>query len=78
METRKQGLTVISAIVALIATLVIIQLWILAATIESLLGGDARLSVRAAVVQLVLFGLTGGLLLPVLALDRRLRQGHRG
>jgi hypothetical protein len=77
METRRQGLAMITAIVALIATLVILQLWILAATIESLLGGSSRLTVRAAVVQLGLFALNGALLLHVLAFDRRLRRGPR-
>jgi hypothetical protein len=78
METRKQGLTLITAIVALIGTLVIVQLWILAATIEGLLGGDARIAWPAAVVQVVLFLVNGALLLHVFAFDRRLRKGGTG
>jgi hypothetical protein len=78
VETRKQGLTLISAIAVMIATLVIIQLWILAATIEGLRGGDAKIALPAAIAQLVLFLVNGALLLHVLAFDRRLRKGPRG
>ena len=74
METRKQGLTFISATLALVATLVIIQLWLLSVTIEALRGGDASTAVATAIAQVALFCLNGGILLHVLALDRRLRR----
>src|SRR5262249_28787684 len=77
METRRQGLPLISAITILIATLVIIQLWILAATIDGLLGGDRGIAGPAAIVQVVLAALNGGLLLHVVAFDRRLRRLRR-
>lgn len=77
METQKQGLPLISAIMVLIGTLVVIQLWILAATIESLLGGDDSIALPAAIAQVALLALNGGLLLHVIAYDRRLRRSRR-
>ena len=51
METRQQGTTLFSAILVLIATLVVIQLWLVAAALEALLAGverpDALLFTRA-------------------------------
>ncbi len=76
MENERQGLPLLTAIVGLILTLVVLQLWILAATIEALLGGDASIALPAALAQLALFAVNGGLLLFVLAFDRRLRGGR--
>jgi len=74
VETRKQGLPLITAITVLIGTLVIIQLWIMAVTIDGLMGGDEHIAWPAAVVQVVLAAVNGGLLYYVLAYDRRLRR----
>ncbi len=73
MENERQGLPLLTAIVGLILTLVVLQLWILAATIEALLGGDSSIAWPAALTQLALLAVNGGLLLFVLAFDRRLR-----
>jgi hypothetical protein len=37
METRQQGLTLFSAVLVLIAILVVIQLWLVTAALEALL-----------------------------------------
>ena len=74
METRQQGSTLFSAILALIATLVIIQLWIVAAALDALRAGEIDVLVPTAVASTALFGLSAGLLWSVLAFDARLRQ----
>jgi hypothetical protein len=74
METRRQGATLFLAIVVLIATLVIIQLWLVAAAVEALLAHEATILWPAAIASIVLFAVNGGLLLYVLAFDRRLRR----
>lgn len=79
METRQQRSTLFSAVLVLIATLVVIQLWLVAAALDALLAEQLAVLVPAAVASLVLFGLSGGLLWYVVAFDRRLRQwGRRG
>ncbi len=74
MRTRQQGLTLFTAILWLIGTVVIIQLWLLAAALDALLGGERSVLVPAALASLVLFLLNGSLLLFVIRFDRRLRK----
>lgn len=74
METREQGATLFSAIVVLIGTLVVVQLWLVAAAVDALLGHNAAVLMPAAIGSLVLFVLSAGLLWYVIAFDERLRQ----
>jgi alkylhydroperoxidase/carboxymuconolactone decarboxylase family protein YurZ len=71
---REQGTTLFTAILWLIGTVVIIQLWLAAAALDALLGGETSVLVPAAVASLALFLLNGSLLLFVLRFDRRLRR----
>ncbi len=74
METRRQGTTLFTAILVLIATLVAIQLWIVAAGLSALLGNAPQALVPAAVASVVLFVVNGGLLLYIIDFDHRLRR----
>jgi hypothetical protein len=74
MTRLQQGLNLFTAIMWLIGIVVIIQLWLVSASLEALLGGDTHVLVPAAIASLVLFLLNGGLLLFVIRLDRRLRR----
>ncbi len=74
METRQQGATLFSAILVLIGTLVVVQLWILAATVDARLAGARDVLLPAAIASIVLFLVSGGLLLYVFAFDARLRR----
>jgi hypothetical protein len=79
VETREQGSTLFSAVLVLIATLVVIQLWLVAAALEALLARQLAVLVPTAVASSVLFILSGGLLWYVVSFDQRLRQwGPRG
>jgi hypothetical protein len=75
-EVRRlsQGLTLFTAILWLIGIVVVIQLWLVSAALDALLGGDRIVLVPAAIASLALFLLNGGLLLFVLRFDRRLRR----
>ncbi len=77
METNQQGSTLFSAILVLIGTLVVVQLWILAAAVDALLAGSLGVLKPAAVASVVLFLLSGGLLWYVYAFDERLRRWRR-
>jgi len=79
METRQQGATLFSAILVLIALLVVIQLWLVAAALDALLARQIAVLVPTAVASIVLFVLNGGLLWYVVSFDARLRHwGSRG
>jgi hypothetical protein len=74
METRQQGSTLFSSVLVLIATLVVIQLWLLSAAVEALLGHEHGVLMPTAVASAALFLLCAGLLWYVIAFDRRLRD----
>ncbi len=74
MESFRRHATVLfSAILVIIGTLVVIQLWLLSAALEGLLAHDTGLLVPAAVASAVLFAINGGLLLYALRVDGRIR-----
>ncbi len=74
METRQQGSTLFSAVLVLIAILVVIQLWLVAAALDALLARQIVVLVPTAIASVALFLLSGGLLWSVLSFDARLRQ----
>jgi hypothetical protein len=79
METRQQGSTLFSAVLVLIAILVVIQLWLVAAAVDALMARQTAVLVPTAVASGVLLALSGGLLWYVVSFDARLRHwGGRG
>jgi hypothetical protein len=79
VETRQQGSILFSAVLVLIALLVVIQLWLVAAALDALLARQFVVLVPTAIVSGLLFALSGGLLWYVVSFDARLRQwGPRG
>jgi hypothetical protein len=82
MQRLQQGTTLFTAILWLVGIVVIVQLWLVAAALDALLGRETSVLLPAALASLVLFVLNGSLLLYVLRFDRRLRarseDGQRG
>jgi hypothetical protein len=79
VETRQQGSILFSAVLVLIALLVVIQLWLVAAALDALVSRQLVVLVPTAIASAILFGLSGGLLWYVVSFDARLRQwGSRG
>jgi len=82
MPRLQQGTTLFTAILWLVGLVVIVQLWLVAAALDALLGREVGVLLPAAIASLVLFVLNGSLLLYVLRFDRRLRgrseDGQRG
>jgi len=68
--SRSQRMPIVTGILAIVAILVILQLWLLTATMNAYLGGDRSVLVPAAVVSLLCLGLNGGLLRYLGRLDR--------
>ena len=76
---RKQGLTAIDGALALIALLLIVQMWLLTATLESYLAGHREAAWPAAIISAVLFIICAGLYIFVVRIDaesRKARQNH--
>jgi hypothetical protein len=77
METRQQGSTLFSAMLLLIAILVVIQLWLVAAAVEALLSRQIAVLVPTAIASGLLLVLNLGLLWYVVSFDARLRHWSR-
>jgi hypothetical protein len=59
---RKQRMTIVMAILSIVIIIVILQLWLLTASMNAYLGGDASVLWPAALVSLICLGLNVGLL----------------
>jgi len=74
MSVQRQGTTLFTAILVLVATGVVVQLWLLTVSMESVARHDAHTAIPAAVSSTVLFAINMGLLRYVLRFDRSLRR----
>jgi len=77
MSMRSQGTTLFSAILALVATTVVLQLWLLTFSMEALLRHSYSTLVPAAIASTVLFAVNAGLLRYVFRFDREARRSAR-
>ena len=59
---RSQRLTIVAGILVVVLVLVVLQLWLLTATMEAYLGGDDSIVVPAALASLGCFALNFGIL----------------
>ena len=69
--SREQRLTMIYGILCVVLVIVMLQLWLLIATMNAYLGGDHSVIVPAALASLICLGLNGGLLWYVFRMDRQ-------
>lgn len=74
METPRQGLALMTAICVFMGTLLIAQLWLVAAALDAYRRHDFAPLEAAALTSAILLLVNGGLLLYVLDFDRRLRR----
>src|SRR5271167_3056327 len=70
MSLRRQGTTLFAAILALIASAVVLQLWLLTVSMEALLSGEYKTLAPAAAGSTGLLAVNAGLLRYVLRFDR--------
>lgn len=74
MDTRRQGIAVFAATSVLIAIVVVIQLWLVAASVDALLSGRTGVLFPALAASLALFLVNAGLLWHALQFDHRIRD----
>ncbi len=67
--TREQRLTIIYGILCIVLLIVVLQLWLLTATMNAYLGGDESVIWPAAVASLACFMLNLGLLRYLYAME---------
>ena len=70
---QRQGLTAIDGALALLVIVLVVQMWLLSATLEAYLGGDWEAALPAAAVSGVLFGASVGLWAFVARVDAEAR-----
>jgi uncharacterized protein DUF6755 len=68
--TRAQRITIVNGMLAFVIVLVILQLWLLTATMNAYLGGDYSVIWPAAAVSLACLALNGGLLRYLYRIER--------
>jgi hypothetical protein len=71
---RSRGLTAIDGALALIAVLLIVQMWLLTATLDSVLAGHWAAALPAAILSGLVFAGCGGLYVFVTRIDREVRR----
>ena len=76
MTTRKQGTTLFTAILVLVASTVVVQLWLLTVAMEALLSGNKQTLVPSAIGSSVLLLINAGLLRYVFHFDREIRSNE--
>lgn len=59
---RAQRMTIVNGMLLIVVLTVVLQLWLLTATVNAYLGGDTALALPAALVSLTCLGLNAGLL----------------
>ena len=72
---QSRGLTAIDGAMVLIIVLLIVQIWLLSATLESYLAGHRDAAVPGAVISVVLFAACFGLYRFVDRIDSEVRKG---
>lgn len=61
-ETQGQRMSIVLAILCIVGVLVVLQLWLLTATMEAFLGGDDAIVIPAALASGACFFLNFGIL----------------
>ena len=69
-----RGLTALDGALALIAVLLVVQMWLLTATLEAYLAGHHEVALPGALVSLVLFAACAALYLFVGRIDAEVRR----
>lgn len=71
MYTQRQRTLIVDAVLCFVGLLVVLQLWLLTASMNAYLGGDAQILLPAALVSAALLGLNLGLLALLETMQRR-------
>ncbi len=68
--SRQQKLTIIYGILCIVLVMVVLQLWLLTATMNAFLAGEDTVIIPAAIASFVCLGLNSGLLWYLYQMER--------
>jgi hypothetical protein len=69
--SRQQKTTIVFGILSIVLMMVVLQLWLLTATMNAFLAGQERVILPAAIASIICFALNAGLLSYVYRMERR-------
>jgi hypothetical protein len=69
--SRQQKTTIVFGILSIVLMMVVLQLWLLTATMNAFLAGQERVIIPAAVASIICFALNAGLLSYIYRMERR-------
>ena len=69
--SRKQKTTIVFGILSIVVMMVVLQLWLLTATMNAFLAGQERVITPAAIASILCFALNLGLLSYIYKMERR-------
>jgi hypothetical protein len=69
--SRKQKTTIVYGILSIVVMMVVLQLWLLTATMNAFLAGQERVIVPAAIASIVCFAFNLGMLSYIYRMERR-------
>jgi len=78
LPPQSRGLNAITGAMSLIVVLLMVQIWLLTATLDSYLANRHQVAVPAAIVSAVILACCFGLYLFVEKIDREVRRSTRG
>lgn len=68
--SRQQKMTIVFGILSVVVMVVVLQLWLLTATMNAFLAGQERVIIPAAIASIVCFALNAGLLSYIYRMER--------
>jgi hypothetical protein len=68
--SRQQKTTIVFGILSIVLMMVVLQLWLLTATMNAFLAGQERVIIPAAIASIICFALNAGLLSYVYRMER--------
>lgn len=75
MSTRQaQGTTLFTALLVLVGIGVVVQLWLLAASVDAFMRHQESTAVHATIASAIVFAINGLLVLYVFNFDRKIKQ----
>jgi len=69
--SRQQKLVIVNGVLAIVAVIVALQLWLLSATMNAFLGGEESVIVPAGLASVICLLLNSGLLWYIRQMERR-------
>ena len=75
LPPQRRGLNAITGAMSIVVVMLMVQIWLLSATLDSYLASRHRVALPAAIISAIIFGACFGLYMFVERIDRQVRKG---